>query len=111
MSRATNAIREDFEGKEKKRKEKKRKEKKRKEKKRKEKKRKEKKRKVLKLIMHLKKLLIVNLEVDNDDVQELLDSHNQEQTSDELIEMHKQLQGNEELQSLDLVQSETRKMV
>ncbi|GFU63694.1 hypothetical protein TNCV_1509732 [Trichonephila clavipes] len=32
----------------------------------------------------------INLKVDSDDVQELLDSHNQELTIDELIEMHEQ---------------------
>ncbi|GFX91604.1 hypothetical protein TNCV_3681901 [Trichonephila clavipes] len=32
----------------------------------------------------------INLEIDNDDVQELLDSHNQESTIVELTEMHKQ---------------------
>ncbi|GFX78104.1 transposable element Tcb2 transposase [Trichonephila clavipes] len=39
----------------------------------------------------------INLEVDNDDVQELLDSHNQELTVNELIEMHEQQQGIEGL--------------
>ncbi|GFX03012.1 hypothetical protein TNCV_3261581 [Trichonephila clavipes] len=38
----------------------------------------------------------INLEVDSDDVQELLDSHNQELTMDELIEMHEQEQDIEE---------------
>ncbi|GFS47403.1 transposable element Tcb2 transposase [Trichonephila clavipes] len=42
-------------------------------------------------------------EVDNDDVQELLDSHNQELTIEELIEMHEQEQDIEELESLDPV--------
>ncbi|GFX94877.1 hypothetical protein TNCV_2379501 [Trichonephila clavipes] len=51
----------------------------------------------------------VNLEVDTDDVQ-LLDSHNQELTIDELIEMHEQ-DNIEELESLDLVQSEDRMKV
>ncbi|GFW24435.1 hypothetical protein TNCV_606761 [Trichonephila clavipes] len=32
----------------------------------------------------------INLEVDNEDIQELLDSHNQELTMNELIEMHEQ---------------------
>ncbi|GFW16859.1 hypothetical protein TNCV_2759871 [Trichonephila clavipes] len=47
----------------------------------------------------------INLKVDSDDVQELLDCHNQERTIDELIEMH--LQDNEEV-SLDPVQLEDR---
>ncbi|GFW75180.1 DUF4817 domain-containing protein [Trichonephila clavipes] len=47
-----------------------------------------------------------NLEVVSDDVQELLDTHNQELTMDELIEMHEQEQDIEELESLDPVQSE-----
>ncbi|GFU83485.1 hypothetical protein TNCV_2142431 [Trichonephila clavipes] len=34
----------------------------------------------------------INLEVDSDDVQELLNSHNQELTMDELIEMHEKKQ-------------------
>ncbi|GFX21169.1 hypothetical protein TNCV_4367481 [Trichonephila clavipes] len=34
----------------------------------------------------------INLELDSDDVQELLDSHNQELTIDEVIEMHEQKQ-------------------
>ncbi|GFT98131.1 hypothetical protein TNCV_789501 [Trichonephila clavipes] len=46
----------------------------------------------------------INLEVDSDDVQEVLDSHNQELTMDELIEMHEQ--HIEELESLDPVKSE-----
>ncbi|GFU59771.1 hypothetical protein TNCV_4467661 [Trichonephila clavipes] len=44
----------------------------------------------------------------SDDVQELLDFHNQELTIDELIEMHEQEQDMEELESLDPVQSEDR---
>ncbi|GFV34577.1 hypothetical protein TNCV_1448831 [Trichonephila clavipes] len=32
----------------------------------------------------------INLEVDSDEVQELMDSHNQELTIDELIKMHEQ---------------------
>ncbi|GFT88041.1 hypothetical protein TNCV_3039351 [Trichonephila clavipes] len=48
----------------------------------------------------------INLEVDRDDIQELLVSHNQELTIDELIEMHAQ-----ELESLDPVQSEDRMTV
>ncbi|GFX71665.1 hypothetical protein TNCV_2696531 [Trichonephila clavipes] len=47
----------------------------------------------------------INLEVDSDDVQELLDSHNQELTMDELIEMHEQdfekLESSKPLQSED----------
>ncbi|GFY27344.1 tigger transposable element-derived protein 1 [Trichonephila clavipes] len=46
--------------------------------------------------------------VDSEDVQELLDSHNQEMTIDELIEMHEQGQNNEEFKALDPVQSEDR---
>ncbi|GFX10070.1 peptidase S1 domain-containing protein [Trichonephila clavipes] len=38
----------------------------------------------------------MNLEVDSDNVQKLLDSHNQELTIDELIELHKQEQDIEE---------------
>ncbi|GFV73988.1 hypothetical protein TNCV_5108291 [Trichonephila clavipes] len=34
----------------------------------------------------------INLEVDSDDIQELLDSHNEELTMDQLIEMHQQEQ-------------------
>ncbi|GFV55184.1 hypothetical protein TNCV_1382051 [Trichonephila clavipes] len=47
----------------------------------------------------------INLEVDSDDVQKLLDSHNQELAMDELIEMHEQ-----DIESLDPVQSEDRIM-
>ncbi|GFV93891.1 hypothetical protein TNCV_1811461 [Trichonephila clavipes] len=47
-----------------------------------------------------------NKEVDSDDVQEQLDSHNQELTMDELIEMHEQKQDIEELESNNPVQSE-----
>ncbi|XP_023242991.1 tigger transposable element-derived protein 1-like [Centruroides sculpturatus] len=43
----------------------------------------------------------INLEVDSDDVRELLDSHNQELTIDEVIEMREQEQDIEELDSLD----------
>ncbi|GFW56947.1 hypothetical protein TNCV_161751 [Trichonephila clavipes] len=46
----------------------------------------------------------INLEVDSDDVQELLDSHYQELTINELIEMHEQ--DMEEIESLDPAQSE-----
>ncbi|GFW43161.1 uncharacterized protein TNCV_1349251 [Trichonephila clavipes] len=46
----------------------------------------------------------MNLEVNRDDVHELLDSHYQDPTIDELIEIHEQ--DIEELQSLDTVQSE-----
>ncbi|GFX16069.1 uncharacterized protein TNCV_4703271 [Trichonephila clavipes] len=48
----------------------------------------------------------INLEVNSDDVQELLDSHNQELTMDELIEMHEQ--DIEELKSLYPVSSKDR---
>ncbi|GFU60968.1 hypothetical protein TNCV_3372841 [Trichonephila clavipes] len=51
----------------------------------------------------------INLEVNSDNVQELLDSHCQELAIDELTEMHEQ--AIEELESLDPVQSEDRKMV
>ncbi|CAH2016354.1 unnamed protein product [Acanthoscelides obtectus] len=47
----------------------------------------------------------LNLEVDNDDVQELLDSHNQELTIDEVIEMRKYEQDIEQTDSLDPVES------
>ncbi|GFV50380.1 tigger transposable element-derived protein 1 [Trichonephila clavipes] len=50
-----------------------------------------------------------NLEVDSDDVQELLDSHNQELTMDELIEMHEQ--DIKEHESKDPAQSEDRMAV
>ncbi|GFV13145.1 hypothetical protein TNCV_4070851 [Trichonephila clavipes] len=44
--------------------------------------------------------------MDNDDVQELPDSHNEELTTDELIEMHEQ--DIEQLESLEPVRSENR---
>ncbi|GFW52507.1 hypothetical protein TNCV_404351 [Trichonephila clavipes] len=44
--------------------------------------------------------------VESDDVQELLDSHTQELTIDELTEMPEQEHDIEELESLDPVQSE-----
>ncbi|GFX11891.1 hypothetical protein TNCV_2996751 [Trichonephila clavipes] len=47
----------------------------------------------------------INLEVDNNDVQELLDSNNHEFIIDELIEMHEQEQDIEELESLNPIQS------
>ncbi|GFT92770.1 hypothetical protein TNCV_739581 [Trichonephila clavipes] len=47
----------------------------------------------------------INLEGDVDDVQELLDSHNQQLTTDEPIEMYDQQQDVEELESVDPVQS------
>ncbi|GFU75254.1 hypothetical protein TNCV_2056971 [Trichonephila clavipes] len=53
----------------------------------------------------------INLEVDSDDVQEWLDSHNQELTVDELIEMHEQEQDIEEFESIDPVQSVVRMMI
>ncbi|GFY15987.1 hypothetical protein TNCV_1286321 [Trichonephila clavipes] len=48
----------------------------------------------------------IHLEVESDDVQELLDSHNHELTIDELIEIHEQEQDIEELECLNPVQSE-----
>ncbi|GFW83333.1 uncharacterized protein TNCV_2544311 [Trichonephila clavipes] len=48
----------------------------------------------------------INLEKDNDDVQQMMDSHNQELTIDELIEMHEQKR-----LSLDRVQTEDRMTV
>ncbi|GFW46468.1 hypothetical protein TNCV_4811561 [Trichonephila clavipes] len=53
----------------------------------------------------------INSEVDSDGVQELLDSHNQDLSMDELIEMYEQRLGIEELESLNPVQSEDRVMV
>ncbi|GFX22702.1 uncharacterized protein TNCV_2994351 [Trichonephila clavipes] len=50
----------------------------------------------------------INLEVDSDDVQELLDSHIQKLTMEDLTELHEQEQDIEELESLDPVQSENR---
>ncbi|GFW14162.1 hypothetical protein TNCV_3547511 [Trichonephila clavipes] len=50
----------------------------------------------------------IHLEVDSDDVQELLDSYNQEITIDELIEMHEQLSMSS---NADPVQSEDRMTV
>ncbi|GFU09170.1 tigger transposable element-derived protein 1 [Trichonephila clavipes] len=50
-----------------------------------------------------------NFEVDGDEVQGLLNSHDQELTIGELIEM--QEQDIEELESLDLIQSEDRMMI
>ncbi|GFW80358.1 hypothetical protein TNCV_2944901 [Trichonephila clavipes] len=64
--------------------------------------------------MWLKKLSLawqINLEVDCDDIQELLDYHNQELTIDELIEIHQQVQGITELESLDPIQSEEQMTV
>ncbi|GFX33540.1 tigger transposable element-derived protein 1 [Trichonephila clavipes] len=48
----------------------------------------------------------INSEMDSDDVQELLDSHDQELTMDELIEMYEQKQAIEGLVSLHPVHSE-----
>ncbi|GFX61922.1 hypothetical protein TNCV_3777331 [Trichonephila clavipes] len=45
----------------------------------------------------------INLEANSDDVQELMDSHYQELTIDELIEMHEQEQDIKEFESLDSV--------
>ncbi|GFW85420.1 tigger transposable element-derived protein 1 [Trichonephila clavipes] len=53
----------------------------------------------------------INLEVDSDDVQDLLDFHNQKLTMDLLLDMHKQQHVIEELESLYPVQSEDRMMV
>ncbi|GFV71897.1 hypothetical protein TNCV_2458321 [Trichonephila clavipes] len=53
----------------------------------------------------------INLEVNSDGVQELLDSHNEELTMDELIEMHEKEEDIEEFDSLDPVQSEVRMTV
>ncbi|GFT01654.1 hypothetical protein TNCV_4204861 [Trichonephila clavipes] len=53
----------------------------------------------------------INSYVGNDDVQELLYSHNQEQTIDKLIKMHEQVQDIEELEYLDPVQSENHMTV
>ncbi|GFV29757.1 hypothetical protein TNCV_1925821 [Trichonephila clavipes] len=51
----------------------------------------------------------INIEVDSDDVQELMDSHNQEVTMDELVEMHEPEQDINELEPhLDSVQIEDR---
>ncbi|GFV39937.1 tigger transposable element-derived protein 1 [Trichonephila clavipes] len=50
----------------------------------------------------------INLEVNSGDFQELLDSHNQDLTINELVEMHEQEQG---LESLDPVQSEDQMTV
>ncbi|GFX66766.1 tigger transposable element-derived protein 1 [Trichonephila clavipes] len=46
--------------------------------------------------------------MDNDDVQELLDSHNQKLTIDVLIEIHELEQNIKELEYLDAVQPEDR---
>ncbi|GFU24342.1 hypothetical protein TNCV_942361 [Trichonephila clavipes] len=51
----------------------------------------------------------INSEVDIDDVQDLMDFHNQKLTMDELIEMHER--NLEELESLDPIQSEDRMTV
>ncbi|GFT73135.1 uncharacterized protein TNCV_2554221 [Trichonephila clavipes] len=48
----------------------------------------------------------INVKVDSDDVQELLDSSNQDLTMDALIKMHEQ-----DIEELDLVQSEDRRAV
>ncbi|GFT79281.1 uncharacterized protein TNCV_1684341 [Trichonephila clavipes] len=50
----------------------------------------------------------INSEEDSDDIQELLDSCNQELTTDELIQMQEQEQDIEALESADPVQSEDR---
>ncbi|GFW71909.1 hypothetical protein TNCV_3220851 [Trichonephila clavipes] len=67
----------------------------------------------MKLVMCVKKLSILceANKFRSDDVQKLLDIHNQELTMDELIEMHEQEQDIEELESLDPVQSENRMTV
>ncbi|GFX92255.1 tigger transposable element-derived protein 1 [Trichonephila clavipes] len=48
----------------------------------------------------------INLEMESDDVEELLDSHNQGLTVDELTEMHEQEPSIETLESVDSVKSE-----
>ncbi|GFV47621.1 hypothetical protein TNCV_2081811 [Trichonephila clavipes] len=53
----------------------------------------------------------INLKVNSDDVQELLDSYNQELSIDELIEIHEQEQDIEELESSHPVQSEYQNTV
>ncbi|GFX68277.1 hypothetical protein TNCV_2816521 [Trichonephila clavipes] len=53
----------------------------------------------------------INLEVDSDDVQTLLHSYNSELTVDKLKEMKEQEQDNEDIESLDPVQSEDRMTV
>ncbi|GFX27604.1 RNase H domain-containing protein [Trichonephila clavipes] len=53
----------------------------------------------------------IKLEVNNDDVQELMDSHHQELTIDELIEVYEQEQDIKELKCLDPVPSEDRMTV
>ncbi|GFY02931.1 tigger transposable element-derived protein 1 [Trichonephila clavipes] len=55
--------------------------------------------------------LRIHLEVNRDDIQELLDSHNQELTIDEPIEMYEEEQDIEKLESLDPVQSKDRMTV
>ncbi|GFX25428.1 hypothetical protein TNCV_1424121 [Trichonephila clavipes] len=52
-----------------------------------------------------------NLEVNGDDVQEVLDTYNEQLTMDELIEMHEQKKTIEEFVSFYLVQSEDRMML
>ncbi|GFX25863.1 hypothetical protein TNCV_2640071 [Trichonephila clavipes] len=53
----------------------------------------------------------INLEVDNDDIQDLVDSHNKELIIDELMEMYKQEPDIKEFESLHPVQSEDRMTV
>lgn len=53
----------------------------------------------------------INLEVDSDDVQELLDSHNEELTIDELITMREQEENIDNRESLDPVQLEDQMTV
>ncbi|GFU81903.1 hypothetical protein TNCV_2537121 [Trichonephila clavipes] len=53
----------------------------------------------------------INLKVNSNGVKEVLDSHNQVLTMDELIEMHEQEKDVEERESLDPVQSEDRMTV
>ncbi|GFX90017.1 tigger transposable element-derived protein 1 [Trichonephila clavipes] len=53
----------------------------------------------------------INSEVDSDNLQKLLDSHNKEQVIDEIIEMYEQKQDVEELESLISVQLEDRMTV
>ncbi|GFU61252.1 tigger transposable element-derived protein 1 [Trichonephila clavipes] len=56
----------------------------------------------------MSKVRKINVEVDSDDVQELMDSHNQEQTIDKLIEIHEHDQAIEELECFDTDQSDDR---
>ncbi|GFX19268.1 hypothetical protein TNCV_3014121 [Trichonephila clavipes] len=50
----------------------------------------------------------INLEMDSDDIQELLNSHNPDLVIDEFIKMPELEQGIEEMEYLDLIQLEDR---